>query len=125
LIDQKKNFIKNYSNLKLLNKLTENFYKLIKEKKINLRKIAQIMNDGWNLKRDFAKNISNNFLEKIYKTAIKKGCWGGKLLGAGGGGFFLFICPKNKQKKIISTLKMCDVISFEFTNEGSEIIYSS
>ena len=59
------------------------------------------MNEGWNLKKKLSKNTSNSILDRMYDFGLKSGANGGKLLGAGGGGFFLFYVPK----KIIKCLK--------------------
>ena len=59
---------------------------------LNLKIIGNYLDKNWKLKKNFSKNISSNHLDKIYRSAIDNGCYGGKLLGAGGGGFFLFIC---------------------------------
>ena len=57
------------------------------------------MNEHWSIKKKLAKNITNSKIDQIYKEGIKSGALGGKLLGAGNGGFILFIVKKKKQKK--------------------------
>lgn len=123
LVKQKKNYPKNFRNLMTLNQLTKNFYKEIRSKKINLVRLGDIMSEGWKLKKKFTTGISNSFLDGIYKTAMKNGCLGGKLLGAGGGGFFLFICRKKNHKKITSVLKALQSINIKFEKFGSEILF--
>ena len=122
LVQQKKNFKKNFINLLALNQLTVNFNKEIQNKKIDLVRVGGIMHEGWKLKKQFTTGISNSFLDRTYETAMKHGCLGGKLLGAGGGGFFLFICYKKNHKKVTSALKVLQSINFNFEKSGSEIL---
>ena len=82
---------------------------------LNLKIIGNFL-DKLETKKNFSKNISSNHLDKIYRSAIDNGCYGGKLLGAGGGGFFLFICEKKYQKKVIRKLSNCKKINFGFEN---------
>jgi D-glycero-alpha-D-manno-heptose-7-phosphate kinase len=124
LIEQKNSFLKNYTNLLNLNSFTSIFNQEIKNKKINIYKIGELLNKSWDLKKTFSPGISNNFLNQIYDIALVSGCVGGKLLGAGGGGFFLFICPDNKRIKVIKKLKDCVNIDFNFEKLGSTILVS-
>ena len=118
LFEQKKNFKINQKNLIKLKYLSLEFEKELKKNKLNLKTIGNFLDINWKLKKNFSKNISNNHLDKIYRDAIDNGCYGGKLLGAGGGGFFLFICEKKYQKKIIKKLSNCKKINFCFENSG-------
>ena len=86
---------------------------------------GRLLNISWNLKKSLSKSISNDYLDDIYKFALEKGALGGKLLGAGGGGFFLFYVPKNKQKNFLSSFKKFTIVPFKFSSEGSKIIYSN
>jgi D-glycero-alpha-D-manno-heptose-7-phosphate kinase len=93
--------------------------------KISLDNFGNLLNEQWYLKKKLSKNISNSNIDKIYNTAIKAGAIGGKLLGAGGGGFFVFYARKEDHKKIINSLKNYLIIPFRFDNNGSQIIYFS
>ncbi len=125
LNNQKKNLNKNINNLMLLKDLTNKIIKELRKKKLNIKKIGNILGDNWYIKRKFTKNITNNSLNKIYNLAIKSGCHGGKLLGAGGGGFFLFVCNEKSQKKIEKKLKNCEKVDFKFTDMSSETIFAN
>ena len=117
LVSQKKNYQKNEKNLKHLNQLTNIFIKELTNKKINLKKIGFFLSKSWELKKKFSKNISNYKLDKIYNDVMNKGAFGGKLLGAGGGGFFMFLCPKIIQKKISKKYKKINLkIDFKKSN---------
>lgn len=121
---QKKNLNKNLKNLLILKDLTYNIIKELKKKKLNIKKIGNILDRNWYIKKKFTKDITNNSLNKIYNQAIKSGCYGGKLLGAGGGGFFLFICNKKNHKQIQNKLKNCKRVDFKLTDMSSEIIFA-
>jgi D-glycero-alpha-D-manno-heptose-7-phosphate kinase len=99
--------------------------KILMNEKISLDNFGNLLNEQWYLKKKLSKNISNSNIDKIYNTAIKAGAIGGKLLGAGGGGFFVFYARKEDHKKIINSLKNYLIIPFRFDNNGSQIIYFS
>lgn len=68
-------------------------------------------------------DISNNDIDALYKKAIDAGATGGKLLGAGGGGFLLFYVEAEYQENVRSTLEDLIYVPFEFENEGARIMY--
>ncbi len=69
-----------------------------------LNRIGQILHEGFEHKRQIAKSISNDWLDSIYETATKAGASGGKISGAGGGGFMFFYCPGNSRYAVINAL---------------------
>ncbi|MBN2611628.1 MAG: GHMP kinase, partial [Bacteroidales bacterium] len=83
----------------------------------------KILHENWILKQKLASQITNNEIDDIYKAGIESGATGGKLLGAGGGGFMLFYCEKQKQEKLTSSLKHCRKFDFAFERDGSKLIY--
>ena len=121
---QKKNYSKNISKLLSLKNLTKTFITEIQKKSLNIKKIGVLLGENWRLKKKFTNEISNNLLDKIYKDAIDSGCYGGKLLGAGGGGFFLFVCQKKYHKKVVKKLKRCERVDLNLINSSANIIYS-
>jgi D-glycero-alpha-D-manno-heptose-7-phosphate kinase len=123
LDSQKKNFKKNLDNLKYLKLIANKFNNELKLKKLNLKKLGSLLDENWQIKQKFTKNISSNYLNTIYKNAISNGCYGGKLLGAGGGGFFIFICKKKLHKKIIDKIHNCRHVNFKFYNQGTKKCY--
>jgi len=88
-----------------------------------LGECGKILHENWLLKKQLASKISNGRIDSIYETALKNGAAGGKLLGAGGGGFLLFFCEKNKQHKLKSALTGLKELDFRFEGEGSKVIY--
>lgn len=85
---------------------------------------GRLIGEVWEKKREIGDNISNNFIDNIYKNALRKGALGGKLLGAGGGGFFLFYVKKKKQSEFKHFFKKFIFTDFEFDNLGSQILYN-
>ena len=98
---------------------------IIINSKISLDEFGKLLNEQWYLKKSLTKYISNQAIDDIYNTAIKAGAIGGKLLGAGGGGFMLFYARKENHKKIKKSLKGKLFVPFKFEKTGSQIIYSS
>jgi D-glycero-alpha-D-manno-heptose-7-phosphate kinase len=114
-IKRKKNQFKHYE--KLIN-LVENF-----EKELlygDLKNLGPIMHENWMLKKDLSSKVSNLKINEIYEAAINSGANGGKLLGAGGGGYFIFLAEKENQKKIKKNLSKLEYINFDFEEQGSK-----
>jgi len=86
---------------------------------------GRLLNEQWLLKKSISSNTSNSKIDDLYNLGIKNGALGGKLLGAGGGGFMLFYVPKSRQKKFKLKLKNFLNVPFKFDNIGSQIIYHS
>ena len=82
---------------------------------------GRLLNDGWHYKKSLSSMVSNNEVDDIYELAMKSGALGGKLLGAGGGGFILFYAPKSHHKNIINNLKHLIHVPFKFENSGSTV----
>ena len=99
------------------------FKSSLNSKNLDLKQLGDILNQNWKIKQKFTKNISSNYLNTIYKKAISNGCYGGKLLGAGGGGFFIFICKKKLHKRIIDKIHNCRHVNFKFYNQGTKKCY--
>ena len=86
----------------------------------NLNKIGEIMQFGWQNKKQMAHSISNNLIDTIYAKAIESGATGGKISGAGGGGFMFFYCPAITKIKVARVLEKLGgkVQPFKFTQQG-------
>lgn len=88
---------------------------------------GDLLHQAWLDKKNITSEISNNIIDRIYDLAIDNGALGGKVLGAGGGGFFLFYCEEKNKEKLIDTFHKktpCTVYDFKFTDAGSRVIYS-
>lgn len=89
----------------------------------DLDEFGRILNENWLLKRELASSISNDRISRYYDLAMASGALGGKLLGAGGGGFLLFYCPKERQKRLRSALSDLWELPFAMETSGTKIIY--
>jgi len=89
----------------------------------DISEFGELLDETWRLKRSLSKKISNPAIDGIYRRAIRSGAIGGKLLGAGGGGFMLLFVPPERQKKVRGALKGLLEIKFKFENDGSQVIY--
>ena len=116
--------LKSYENLMNTN------YDLVKEgesilKKKNFDEFGKLLDKNWKLKKKLHNEVTNTKLDQFYNNAIKNGALGGKLLGAGAGGFFLFYVPKIKQKNFIQNKKNQFTSKFKFEKFGTTIINNS
>lgn len=87
-----------------------------------LREFGELLNETWELKKKLSSKISNSDINDLYDLALKSGAVGGKLLGAGGGGFMMFFVPKEYRENIIKALEGYLHIPFKFEFEGSKIV---
>lgn len=91
----------------------------------SLDEFGCLLKEQWRIKRGLTEKISNPVIENMYELAIKNGALGGKLLGAGGGGFMLFYARKERHESIRSALQGRMFVPFRFDFTGSKIIYFS
>lgn len=89
----------------------------------NIDKVGEILDYNWKIKKTLANGISNKFFDEVYDKAIKAGAIGGKLLGAGGSGFFLFYVPEEKQKNFREVMKDLPEMEFKFDHQGTTVIF--
>lgn len=85
-----------------------------------IREVGELLNEGWNHKKGFTASVSNGFLDSCYDTAMSNGAIGGKVSGAGGGGFMFFICEYDKKHIVAKKLneKGVTVSDFMFEKNG-------
>jgi D-glycero-alpha-D-manno-heptose-7-phosphate kinase len=120
LLEQKNNTKKNTFQLKEILKLCDDFEYALEKR--NYSDCGKILNENWKIKKSFSTKITNNRLNEIYELLIKSGVYGAKLLGAGGGGFFLCIAKPEEIRKINKKINKLKIIRFEFDNNGSKIL---
>jgi len=84
---------------------------------------GRLLHQNWEYKTQLASNISNPVIENYYRKAMDAGALGGKILGAGGGGYFLFYVPEEKQDSVRKALKDLRETNFNFESHGSRIVY--
>ena len=121
--EQADNLGKNITTLSNMKFLTDEAEKILLSDE-SLDHFGELLDLTWQLKRKLAANIANDEVERMYETAKRCGAIGGKLLGAGGGGFMLFYVPEDRQAALREALKDYMYVPFRFENEGSRIIYN-
>ena len=89
----------------------------------NINEFGKILHNGWKIKRSLTADISTDKIDKYYQDALSAGAVGGKLLGAGGGGFILLYVEQKDQKEVIDTLSDLFYIPVGFDDSGSRITY--
>ena len=109
-----------FINFEKLSNLAKNFeYELTSG---NLDNLGHILHENWMIKKDLDIKVSPVNINQIYEDALGAGAIGGKLLGAGGGGYFLFFVKHENQKKVKKRLSKLQCINFRFTDTGSKSI---
>lgn len=89
----------------------------------DLRVFGELLNEGWQVKRSLGERVTNPLVEDLYGRARANGAIGGKLLGAGGGGFMLLFVPPERQPGVREALDSLIEVPFNFENAGSQIIF--
>lgn len=86
----------------------------------NVDEVGPILDFGFKHKKEMAQGISNELIDNIYNTALQNGATGGKISGAGGGGFMMFYCPKNSRYNVIKALKEFggEIKTYNVTDHG-------
>ncbi len=121
LTEQKQN---TKNKVEFLNKIRDSAVEMRSELERNrLEKFGETLHDAWLAKRELASNVSNAAIDHHYEAALSAGATGGKILGAGGGGFLMFYCEKEKHGKVRKALSGLREVQFNFPVEGSKIIY--
>ena len=102
--------------------LVDEAQEILENKNRDLDDFGRLLDATWKLKRGVSSEISTGTIDELYEKGIKAGALGGKLLGAGGGGFLLFYVPKAKQKSVRRALKLLEV-PFKFERNGTRVVY--
>ena len=89
----------------------------------NFADFGKCLGETWKLKKSLSAKVSNPYIDTIYETALKNGALGGKILGAGGGGFFLFFVEPHDRERLRQALHFLLHVPFRFDVLGSQIIY--
>lgn len=111
--------------LKEMYNMVDEAEEILINKNRDLDDFGRLLDKSWKLKKQTGKAISTNEIDKLYDKGIKAGALGGKLLGAGGGGFLVFYVQPEKQKSVMEAMKELMYIPFEFENNGATIIHYS
>lgn len=121
--DTKKNIRDKTRQLLEMKALVDESERILTDKHSDLDDFGRLLHETWKLKRQTGNKISTGDIDSLYERAMNAGALGGKLLGAGGGGFLLFYVPEENQKFLAESLSELLLVPFEFENNGTDIIY--
>jgi D-glycero-alpha-D-manno-heptose-7-phosphate kinase len=86
---------------------------------------GELLHKSWQVKKQLSSNISNGYIDEMYDKAMAAGALGGKILGAGGGGYLLVYVPEERQNKVLEAMKGYPRFEFKFEYEGSKVEMNS
>ncbi|TLN23366.1 kinase, partial [bacterium] len=122
--EQIDNTQKNLVSLHAMKGFVDEGYKILTSPRADLDDFGRLLDETWRYKKCLSNQMTNGEIDYIYETAMKNGALGGKLLGAGGGGFLLFYVPRHEQQRVLKALGKYLRIPFDFDFSGAEnIIY--
>jgi D-glycero-alpha-D-manno-heptose-7-phosphate kinase len=122
LAEQKANIAERVEVLKELTRLAYRGREAISREAFD--EFGEMLHSGWQLKRQLASKVSNSGLDELYQAALNSGAIGGKLTGAGGGGFLLLYAPAQRRDDIRSALWGLEEIPFRFEGDGSKVVFN-
>lgn len=114
---------KKQTELSLIRQTVDEGINILQNDNQKMDEFGKLLDSAWQVKRTLTSKITNPKLDAIYATGLKAGATGGKLLGAGGGGFMLFFVKPELQKNVKEKLKKLLYVPFRFEHSGSQIIY--
>ena len=123
---QKKNYSQKESRLIQLHEiksLVDEGEKILTDKSCDLDDFGRLLDYSWQLKKKTGSAVSTSAIDQLYDKGIKAGALGGKLLGAGGGGFLLFYVQPEKKESLLTTMSDILHIPFHFECGGSQVVY--
>ena len=112
-----------FAQLKEMHRLVDDAEAVLTDNHSNLDEFGRLLDHTWRLKRQVGAAVSTESIDGLYERGIKAGAIGGKLLGAGGGGFLLFYVPQEYQEAVRTQLSELLYIPFKFENKGTQVIH--
>ena len=109
------------SELNTLKSMVDESISILQDERRPLTDFGRLMHESWTLKRRLASNVSNPEIDAIYEAALSAGATGGKLMGAGGGGFFIFIVEPHRRREMLEKLRNLIYVSCRLDFGGTEI----
>jgi D-glycero-alpha-D-manno-heptose-7-phosphate kinase len=120
--DQVKNIPNRKSQLMAMRRMVDSAGEILQDEKAPLSELGELLHESWRLKRELADSVSNSQIDDIYNAAREAGAVGGKLLGAGGGGFMVFFVEEAARDRVRERLKKLIHVSISTDNDGSKIV---
>jgi D-glycero-alpha-D-manno-heptose-7-phosphate kinase len=120
--EQIRNIASRTAELRAMKEMVEEAVNILNGSGQNVESLGELLNESWKMKRSLSSRVSTSAVDEMYSTALKAGAIGGKLCGAGGGGFMLLFVPPRKQRSVRQVLKNFLHVPFRFETLGSQII---
>ncbi len=120
--DKVSNFTNRFQELTQIKEMVDEGMSILQSPSTPIMDLGKLMHESWKLKRSLSVKVSTPKIDEIYEAGIKAGATGGKILGAGGGGFILFFAEPKNHRKILERLKNLVHVAFNFENVGSKIV---
>ena len=120
--DKVSNFTNRFQELTQIKEMVDEGMSILQSPSTPIMDLGKLMHESWKLKRSLSVKVSTPKIDEIYEAGIKAGAIGGKILGAGGGGFILFFAAPENHNKIRERLKNLVHVAFHFDNTGSKIV---
>ena len=118
-----KGYAEKIKQLQQMYALVDEAEKVLEDTHSDLDDFGRLLDTTWRLKRQTGKAITTDSIDGLYEKGIEAGALGGKLLGAGGGGFFVFYVQPEKKESVIEALKDLLYIPFRFEDGGTQVIH--
>ena len=120
--DKVSNFTNRFQELTRIKEMVDEGMSILQNPSTPIMDLGKLMHESWKLKRSLSVKVSTPKIDEIYEAGIKAGATGGKVLGAGGGGFILFFAKPENHSKIRERLKNLVHVAFHFDDVGSKIV---
>jgi D-glycero-alpha-D-manno-heptose-7-phosphate kinase len=120
--EQINNISSSTSQLRAMRSMVDRAADILSDRKSSMSELGELLHEAWLLKRRLSNRVSNPQIDEIYEAGREAGAIGGKLLGAGGGGFMVFLVDPAKRDQVRERLKKLIHVSVDFDNEGSKIV---
>lgn len=111
------------AQLKEMLTLVDEAQRVLIDQHTDLNDFGRLLDHSWRLKKQTGSKISTNSIDELYEKGLQAGALGGKLLGAGGGGFLLFYVEQDKQPAVLEAMQRLMHVPFHFENDGTSVVY--
>lgn len=122
VVEQIRNTASKATELKSMSEMVDEAVGILNNSNEDIEGFGRLLGDSWKLKRSLSSRVSTDAVDKMYEVALNAGAIGGKLCGAGGGGFMLLFVPPRKQRQVRKALDKFLHVPFNFETLGSQII---